>query len=63
MDTNINELREANVSVKAQHGVEISIARNRAFIWVNVDGICALRVRLYPSTTLTIEDMRNPVLK
>ena len=55
----LNENQFSLVNLTADKTVEIMIARNRAFIWINVDGICALRVRVHKAANLTIEDMRE----
>lgn len=50
------------VDVVAKEGVEVQIAPNVAGIgtnvWVNVDGVCRLRVLAGPGSAVVVDDMR-----
>jgi len=51
------EILEAQVDIfSPEHGVDISVSDNR--LWVNVDGVCVLRIGGIPKTPL-MADMRK----
>ena len=54
-----DENQFALANLVSDKGVEIMIALNGAFIWVNVDGVCALRIRVHKAANIKIEDMRK----
>lgn len=43
----------------AVHGIEIKIERKGLLLWVNVDGVCALRIFTDGMTDIVIEDDRR----
>jgi hypothetical protein len=48
--------------VKALQGAEIAIRRDGRVVWINVDGVCRMRILLEPSTPpITIDDRRTTV--
>lgn len=48
------------LDLNPEHGVEISIRETGTQVWVNVDGLCRLRLTALPGKdfSLTIEDRR-----
>lgn len=58
----MKELRETKVmlDLNPEHGVEISIREDGKQVWVNVDGLCRMRLTAVPGTSfsLTVEDRR-----
>lgn len=41
------------------HGVEIEIGRGGDIVWVNIDGVCALRISSVNPVKITINDARS----
>jgi len=51
------EIRMIDIA-KPEHGVEVSIRQqhgNRVTVWINVDGICRLRIGHVSSNLLNVE--------
>ena len=45
--------------VAAKQGVQIQIQEDGLVVWINVDGVCVLRVMIAPSAEIVIEDNRK----
>lgn len=45
--------------VAAKEGVQIQIQKDGLVVWVNIDGICVLRVMVTPAAIIEIEDGRK----
>lgn len=43
----------------AKEGVQIQIQKDGLVVWVNIDGICVLRVMVTPAAVIKIEDGRK----
>ena len=46
--------------VSVNHGVQIQVRPDGRIIWINVDGICTLRLILADNATIEVEDKREP---
>jgi hypothetical protein len=44
-------------------GVQIQIDNNGAIVWVNVDGVCRLRIQGIQPGCLELDDYRSPEMK
>lgn len=50
--------------VNATHEIEIIVSRNGGFVWINVDGVCALRVvNRHKTAVIAIEDTRKETIE
>jgi hypothetical protein len=47
------------MNIEIKHGVQIQISHNAKFIWINVDGICQLRLHNSNNYPIEIEDNRT----
>ena len=45
--------------VSAKEGVQIQVEGDGLVVWVNIDGVCVLRVMIAPSAIIEIEDNRR----
>lgn len=45
--------------VPATYEAAVLVSRNGGFIWINVDGMCAMRIKCNPGVTISIDDTRG----
>lgn len=55
------------IDTPAEKGVEIQVSPNVAGlgtnVWVNVDGVCRLRVLTHPDAIIAIDDCRTEMIR
>jgi hypothetical protein len=56
----LTELTEAFVDITRPREVEVRIREDRRVVWVNVDGICVLRVCQIPDLEVCDESRLRP---
>lgn len=59
MSRTVADLLDRPNDVRAVHGVEIDIQQDGLVVWINIDGVCALRVLTHGMIPIKINDHRK----
>ena len=55
LSPSFDEILASQLDITAPKHVEISLSEDRSVLWVNVDGICALRICRIPELTVDLK--------